>query len=422
MKSRTLPEWLCHWGYVMTWPFYAVGALYLVGPVLAWLLVALAALSAYLGPAIRRDLALAGPVPPIVWSWIAGMLVMLIALWAGHMNWNLGTGQTIKSTIGWAKGWALIPAFMVAGAVLQIGRDTLIRGQSIVGLCTLLLLPLFLAAPMIGLPPRLFVSPLQATGGPGPEYFSVYLYTIDPESFTPRWQFFAPWSPFAGLIGVTMAIFALEDRSRFWKTCGLTAAVAMILLSKSRMSFVGLAACILIPRLLPLIRYTWMWWVLTAAASALAIVGSSLATTMLDAVHKFKQARADSSRVRDTLQSIAFDRWQAEAVWFGHGTVTRGPHLVEYMPIGSHHTWYGLLYVKGLVGFLALLVPMALHLLATLIDAIRSSRGRLPFALMLNFLILTFGENLEIEVYLLWPALVMLGIHAREMAGDNLRR
>lgn len=415
MTSKTLPEWLCYWTYVLTWPLYALGALFLVGPVLAWLLVALAALSAYLGPAVREDLRLAGPIPPIVWGWIGGMLAMLLALWLGHMNWGLGLGQTLKSTIGWAKGWALIPAFMAAGAVLQIRREILIRSQSIVGLCTLLVLPILLIAPYAGLPGKLFTSPLQATGGPGPEYFTVYLYTIDPESYTPRWQFFAPWSPFAGLIGVTMAIFALEDRSRFWKICGIAAALAMIMLSKSRMSLVALAVCVVVPRLLPLIRHTWMWATLTAAASGLAIFGSALASSVLNAVQNFKQARADSSRVREALQRIAFERWQTEAIWFGHGTVTRGPHIVEYMPIGSHHTWYGLLFVKGLVGLVALMVPLVWHFLVTCMDAVRSSRGRLPFALILNFTILTFGENLEIEVYLLWPALILLGIHAREM-------
>jgi len=38
---------------------------------------------------------------------------------------------------------------------------------------------------------------------------------------------------------------------------------------------------------------------------------------------------------------------------------------------------------------------------------------------MLNFIILTFGENLEIEVYLLWPAFILIGIHAREMVSGK---
>ena len=415
MTHRNLPENLCFWTYVLTWPLYLVGALYLTAPVLAWVMLALIGLSAYLGPAIRTDLKLAGHVPPLVWCWIAGMLVMLFALWAGHYNWGLGLGPTIKSTIGWAKGWAMIALFILIGAVLQIRREVLIRGQNIVGLVTLILLPLFLVAPLIGFPSRVFVSPLQATGGPGPEFFSVYLYTLDPETATTRCQFYAPWSPFAGLIGVTMVIFALEDKKRFWMLCGLLAGCAMIYFSRSRMSFVSLAVCAIIPRMLPLARDTKVWFSMAGVVSSMAIFGSAMIDFVNNSIKGFKGARASSSRVRDTIQSIGYHRWHTEAFWFGHGTTERGPHLVEYMPIGSHHTWYGLLYVKGLVGFFALLVPMTWHLIVVVIDAIRSPRGRLPCALMLNFVILTFGENLEIEVYLLWPAYVLLGIHLREI-------
>ncbi|MDE2385084.1 MAG: O-antigen ligase domain-containing protein [Alphaproteobacteria bacterium] len=415
MTQRTLPENICFWAFVLTWPFYAIGALFLVGPILAWSLLALAGFAAYFGEAVRDDLRIAGPLPPLVLGWIIGMLAMLVVLWVGHMNWDLGLGQTIKSSVGWAKGWAMIAIFIWVGAVLQIRREVLVRSQNIVGLITLLLFPLMFVAPYIGLPSRLYVSPLQATGGPGPEYFSVYLFTIDPETMTPRWQFYAPWAPFAGLLGVTMAIFALEDEKKFWKYSGLLAGVLMIYFSKSRMSLVGLAACLIIPRLMPYLKYSKAWVVLAGLTSLFAVFGQTVLGLVSDAVEGFRAARMSSTRVRDTIQSIGYYRWQTEAPWFGHGTVERGPHIVEFMPIGSHHTWYALLFVKGIFGFFSFLIPMLWHLLAVALDAVRSPRGRLPLALLLNLLILTFGENIEIEVYLLWPAFVALGIHTREM-------
>jgi hypothetical protein len=114
--------------------------------------------------------------------------------------------------------------------------------------------------------------------------------------------------------------------------------------------------------------------------------------------------------VRATLGRIAVERWQHEAYWFGHGIVERGPHLVEYMPIGSHHTWYGLLYVKGLLGVIALAVPMALTMLATVLAATRGKTGELGLAMALTYLFYSFGENLEVLTYLAWPALVVIGI------------
>ncbi|ETX13018.1 membrane protein [Roseivivax halodurans JCM 10272] len=402
-----------------TWPFYFVGALYVVGPVLAWLLGALAVLSLYLGPAIRDDLRARGPVPPVVWCWFAGMFVMLVALWAGHVGWDLGLKQTIKSSVGWAKGWALLALFPLAGAVLPIRREILVRGQCIVGLWTLVLTPILFAAPYIGLPEKVFTSPLKVIGGPGPEYFSVFFFTWDPGSWTPRWQFYAPWSPFAALLGVLQVCFALEEKSIRWRSIGIAAGVTMILLSKSRMGLVGLVACTTGPRLMPLILRGWAWQAMAAAAASLAVVGTALAQAVKDGIGAFKGARADSTRVRETLQRIAGERWENEAYWFGHGTVQPGAHVVEYMPIGSHHTWWGLLFVKGLVGFMALLVPLAWQTLLALIDAARGPRGALPLSIVMTIVLLSFGENLEIEAYMLWPGLVTLGIHAAELHSER---
>ena len=415
MRNLTPPEALAFWTIAATWPFYMIGALYIIGPVIAWTLGGLAVLSLYLGPALRPDLRPACDIPPIVWAWIAGMFVMLLALWAGHIEQGLGLAQTIKSSIGWAKGWAMIALLILAGAVLPIRRGPLIRAQCVVAAMTLLVLPLMLVAPFIGLPEKIFVSPLKAAGGPGPEYFSVYLYTLDPSTWTPRWQFYAPWSPFAGLLGIVTIMMALEERRWHWLIVGVLAGLAMIVLSKSRMSLVGLVVCTVGPRMLPLVARAFAWQIGAAVMASMAIFGTALLQLVQDAIAAFKGARADSTRVRETLQRIAYDRWQSEAVVFGHGTVERGPHIVEYMPIGTHHTWFGLLFVKGLAGFFALLVPFVWQLWVTLEDAVRDPRrGRLPLGIMLALTILSFGENLEIEVYLLWPAFVILGIHARE--------
>ena len=423
MRPANAAEALVYRTQALTWPLYFVGALYIAGPVLAWSLAGLAALVLYLGPAVRANLRATGPIPPVVLGWFAGMSILLVDLWIGHLGWDLGLSQTIKSSVGWAKGWALLALFPLAGAVLPIRREILIRGQCVIGLWTLLLAPLLLAAPYVGLPELIFTSPLQAIGGPGPEYFSVYLFTYDPASWTPRWQFYAPWSPFAALLGVLMVLFALEERSMSWRAIGVAAGTLMILTSKSRMGLVGLVACTTVPRLMPMLLRSWTWYVTAGLTASLAILGSALGRAIGDGIAAFKGARADSTRVRETLQRIAHERWRDEAYWFGHGTIEPGPHIVEFMKIGSHHTWFGLLFVKGLVGVLALMGPMVWQTAVTLIDATRGPRGRLPMGIMMTIILLSFGENLEIEAYMLWPALILLGIHARETSdGPQTRR
>ena len=404
----TPPEAVLYRVLVLTWGFYLFGALYVVGPVLAALLATLAAVSLYLGPLLRPDLR-GCPPPPTVYLWIVCMIGMLVILWVGHMDYRLGTGKTIKSSIGWIKGWALFPLFLFIGAVFRIRARVIARAQCVLGLQTLILLPFLLAAPMLGLPEKLFVSPLKAVGGPGPEYFSVYLYTVDPADGSSRWQFWTPWSPFAGLTGVVMTLCAIEERDRFWRRCGLVAGLAIIVLCKSRMSLMGVVVGVAAPRLLPLVLRGWAWGAMAVLSTAMVVVGTLAVATLGELWEGFRAMRANSTRVRDTLQSIAKERWATEAPWFGHGSVEPGAHVTEHMLIGTHHTWFGLLFVKGAVGALMFAIPMVWTLLTLMRLCIVSPRGRLPLGLFLGMLLFSFGENLEVLVYMLWPALVVIG-------------
>jgi hypothetical protein len=134
---------------------------------------------------------------------------------------------------------------------------------------------------------------------------------------------------------------------------------------------------------------------------------------------QFAAARKDSSRVRAALGRIAVYRWQTEAPIWGHGIVENGPHMVEYMPIGSHHTWYGLLFVKGIVGFAALAVPMIYSLGDLLIKSQRNDTAKLGLTMLLVIFLYTFGENLEILAYLFWPGLIAIGMGFLERPNED---
>jgi O-antigen ligase len=58
------------------------------------------------------------------------------------------------------------------------------------------------------------------------------------------------------------------------------------------------------------------------------------------------------------LGRLALERWSEAPLW-GHGIVDpRGPAFTKFMPIGTHHTWFGILFEKGLVGLIALAIPL----------------------------------------------------------------
>ena len=400
----------------MTWPVYLVGGLYVLGPVLGVGLTGLLFLRTYVSGSALTSRAV--PSAPIgVWVWALGMLFMLVALEVAHAQERLGLGQTIKSTIGWAKGWALFALFPLIGACMNVRLETVLRGAGFVALGTLIVTPILVAAPALGLPEVLFVSPLKVVGGPGPEFFAVQLYSIEPTDGSSRWRFFTPWSPAAGLIGNMFLIFALAEPRKFWKTIGIAAALSMIVLSKSRLAMAG--ALFIWPTVMMLkeVRRPVLWFLAAAGLLALTPFIQLALYTLDNVLSSVKSMRADSTRVREVLGEIAIERWWTEAPLWGHGVVERGPHLVEYMPIGSHHTWYGLLFVKGAVGAIALMVPLAWSLVEfSVLTVIRSRAGQVALAMTILMVFYSIGENLEILAYLMWPGLLVMGIAMRELA------
>lgn len=410
---------------VWAWGFYAIGALYVVGPALAMLLIGKIVWRHYIAP-IRPETKPAR-VPAGVWVWITGMSTMLMALLIAHGEFRLGIPLALKSSIGWLKGWGLLALFPLAGATLRIRTAVVVRAMYWFSFQTLIVTPFLVAAALVHLPSRLFVSPLQIIGGPGPEFFSIYLYIVDPSNGALRWQFIAPWAPAAGMLGDLIFVLAWFESAQRKRYLMLFVAIMIAFMTKSRMA------------LLFLVVYPPTLWTLSrlsrpmllaggaVASTAIGIVANTVITAAQDAIAAFKGARADSTRVREALGRIAVDRWWDEAPVWGHGVVVRGSHHVEFMPIGSHHTWYGLLYVKGAVGAFALALPIVWTIVEMLLLAQVSALGRIGLSVCLMLIFYSFGENLEILAYLAWPALLLLGCafadaasrHDRpEVAGD----
>ncbi len=422
LRPANVPERLIWWSIVLTFPIWLVGGLYVVGSVLGWLLLACLIILLL----ARRD----NPeeyepitISPVILLWVVGMVVMEVALVIGHIDFNLGTALLIKSSIGWAKGWAALALYPLAGC-LPIRSRLIARAICVVGLHTLLITPLLLLTPHLGLPQVLYVSPLRAIGGPGNEFFDVPLYEVDGSTGDLRWRLFTPWGPALGFVGNVNFMISLLETNRRWRWAGMAGSVLMCLVCKSRLAQLCI---VLIPALIGLIARIRQPLVLISLgmASTLAGIMSPALIEMFDRFwSNFKTARAGSTRVRMALKRIAVERWQREAPLWGHGIVEPGPHLVEAMPIGSHHTWAGLLFVKGASGFLALAIPMAATLLTLLRRAADPAYrlGSTGLAMIVILLLYTFGENLEILVYLFWPGMVILGLALQESPHSDAAR
>jgi len=396
-----------------TFFFYLIGALYLVAPIVGWALLIM-----QLGRWSTTKPAIAQNSWWLIKLWVIGVLGLEVALIVGHLDFNLGFGKIVKSTIGWAKGWALLAVFIVLGFSLSIRYQVICRAACIVGLVAMLITPMLVFAFFVGLPGHLYVSPLKILGGAGPEFFTVILYEIDPFNGAPRWRFFAPWAPAVGLVANIYFIASWFEKDLKWRLIGLLGNAIMVLLAVSRM---GMIVMLIVPiAVWGLSRLTRPWiMIVTAFCLLFAVVFfEPFSQTLLALIEDIKGARADSTRVRAALGNIALYRWQSEAYWFGHGVVETGTHLVEFMPIGSHHNWYGLLFVKGMAGFLSFLIPFALTMGVLLIKAQYQVSARLALGMCLILTCFSISENIEALAYMTWPAWLLIGVGLRSAIED----
>ncbi len=412
LRPENLEERLIYWAVISTWGLWLLGAGFVAFPLLGWFLagIAMARRIGWLEP--PRNF-VARPSPVIVSAWLAGMALMLVALIIGQIDFGFPAAATFKSTLGWVKGWALFAIFPLAGAMTHIRPQILIRAMNILGLQTLLLTPILIIGALAQTPVSLYVSPLHWIVGSEAIFYDVGLYSTDDGVFGFRLRFFTPWAPAAAFFGVIAFVMALYDRHPVWRAIGVVAALVMCIFSLSRLALVAIPVVLIA-----------IWLVTNALRPAVLMtlaIGVALGLLFFDPIvdvaqeaqNAFTSARADSSRVRATIQRMGLHRWEVDAFWFGHGTVQPGPHLVEFMPIGSHHTWIGLLFVKGLVGFLAALLPLTWTSLELAARAQRDRIARCAFGCMAVVVLFSFGENIESLAYLVWPAFLLLGITAK---------
>lgn len=396
-----------------TFIFYLFGALYLVAPIIGWSLIVLLlsrwSTAAHFGRQNTRWLII---------LWIVCAALLELALVVGHINFDLSLAKVIKSSVGWAKGWALLSVFVVLGFCLDLRYQVICRAACIVGLIAIILTPFLILAYLLALPAHLYVSPLKIFGGAGAEFFTVILYEIDPGNNAPRWRFFAPWAPAVGFVANIYFLCAWFEKNNTWRAVGLIGNALMIGLAVSRM---GMIVLLIAPLAVwGLSRLTRPWVIITASLCLLvtALLFDPISHALFTLLDDIKSARADSTRVRAALANIALYRWQSEAFWFGHGVVESGSHLVEFMPIGSHHNWYGLLFVKGLFGLLSFLIPFVLTTGVLLVKAQYQVSSRLALGMCIVIGLFSLSENIEALAYMTWPAWLLIGIGLRSTLRD----
>lgn len=402
---------------LLTWVFWVTGVLLLVGPALGWYMLIRNAGGGFAGgDAASRP-------PAAAWlamgCWIAAMAGMILVIVISHVDFQLGVLLIVKSCVGLAKGWGLLVVFLCIGTMRTVRPAVIFRATNVLGLQTLLLSPVFLFAPALGLPPKLYVSVVNdLLGGGHTEFMTVALYYSESLESGLRWKLFSPWAPAAAFIGCLSLCMAYYDRHWLWRAIGIAANLLVCWMAQSRLSYITLPLLVAVAWGTPRVREAWIYFCIGLVGMLVLLNGDTLLKTLDDTVYAFNSARASSSRVRATLQSIALQRWWDEAPLFGHGNVEPGSHLTEFMAIGTHHAWNGLLFTRGLFGMLCIAIPLAVMFLLVLRHITRLSEARAALCALLVLLAYSFGDTLDVLAYLFWPMFLHLGwVVAQPTAG-----
>lgn len=415
IKPVNLPETLVWYYIIGTYVFYLLGGQYVFAPLLATVLVFLVCKQWwYQTP--KTPLSERIDLCPLTWIWIVAMLIMEVALIIGHLNFDLDLVQIVKSSLYWYKHWALFALFFVA-AYLKIRPKIIYRASCIFCFQSLVLVSLGSLAYLIHLPIFSYVSPLQALGGVD-LYYSVHLLYPEPaygEGF--RLHLFAPWAPALGLMGNIYFFLAYQETNQKWRWLGMLGAIAMIVMSVSRLAIICLLFVVLVQWSITNFFRTKVQVAVSSICFLMGIFLPKLIEWLEALKTSFHQMRPGSSKVRAALRRMTLDRWWNEAPVWGHGINTsRGPASLGFMPIGTHHTWYGVLYLHGLVGFCCFAIPFVLTIIDLLSQVKNSQTARVGFCLILVLLFCSFGDNLETLAYLYWQGLLIIGIAIKENA------
>ena len=410
LKPQNLPEKLIWYYIICTYPIYYLGGQYLLAPLLGYFLVL------YLFRQWWNQTALTPPeeqitIPFTVWLWIIGMLVIEIALIVGHLDFDLGLTKIISSSVNrWLRTWTLFPIFMLVGS-LKIRPQLIYRAVCILCIQSIFMV---LIASILRMPDVIYTSPLQIFGGG--EFYNVYVFGSLLDNGTEfRLLLFTPWAPALGLVANIYFFLAVREKDRKLRWLGMIGAVAMMIGSASRLSIICLPLVLFLTWFLLNISRPVIQLLTGLVAFGTGFLAPTIINVMQAAKEQFVKSRPGSSNVRSVLGRIALYRWQTEALVWGHGTIEgRGPRLAGYMPIGTHHTWFSVLYSYGLVGCLALAIPLLWSLAELTFKAQKSQLARVGLSIILVLVIFSLGEGLDGLTYIYWPSLVILGIAFQE--------
>lgn len=413
LKPRNLPEKLIWYYIVGTYAIYYIGGLYLFAPLLAIFLT---------GYLVRKWWNQSPDTPETekiyisipAWVWVICMGIIAIAVIVGGVEADLPASKIIFTLANrWFKTFVLMGLFPLIGH-LDIRPQLVYRAACIFCIQSLVLVSIFtVLSNLFDTSIYSYVSPLEKFGG-GSLYYEVKVFGAVIDVSEKRLQMIAPWPPALGLVGDIFFCLCLQEKKLNLKVLGMAGASALVISSVSRAAIVCLPLIPLLSWILSNFMKPWVMFLFSGSLLSTTLFISEIQERVNALTASIKEYRGGSTKARDLLKQLALDGWKESPIW-GHGTMTaNGPASVGYRGIGSHHTWYGVLYAYGIVAA----IPLAIAFLWSFFDLITKvgTHKSAAVGICILFVLIVFStvDNIDTLAYLYWPGLLTLGMCFKE--------
>jgi len=412
IKPQNLEEKIVWYTIIGTYGLYFLGLQYMGIPIIAWFLV-LYLVKKLWNQTEDTPVQEKITIPAGVWIWIVFMLVMEVSLIMSHIDLDLGVVKIVKSSMGWARTWALMALCPLIGC-LKIRPQLIYRAASILCLQSLAFSLVCLLWHILHIPHIPYVSPVGLISAKLGD--KVQLFILEDGGI--RLNLFTELANNLGLAGSVYFLLVRHESDKRLRLIATTSAVIMVVGSFSRLTIF----CVVIIPILTWILTNFTWPV-QIAAGVVSLLSGMFATPIIDLLktaydESIKDYRTASEQTRRKLKQIALYRWREYPFW-GHGIVEEhGPKITDGIPIGTHNQWPDILYVKGIIGCIAFLVPLVWSFMDLLLKAQKNTDAKAGLSIILLFFIAGIGADIELPAYNYWPGLVLIGIAFKQKVPD----
>ncbi|MEP0917149.1 O-antigen ligase family protein [Leptolyngbya sp. DQ-M1] len=417
MSPLSRSERVIYWTIILTPLWWLLGIQPLFYPALV---IGLLAIHFSLDHLIQKSL------PNYVWAWLAMSIAMLWTAALGIDDMGFDLMVAAAAVVTFAKSYFLIFACLALPFFNRLRVEIVTRAIAWMSAGYLVTISIQVAMLILNIGGDGYTPPL-ARLLPG-DKGSLRVMFADLAPFfgvpLPRTVLYTPDPPILGLCSLLCFLICLGERDQQLRRFALLGAVAGLTVSASRSAWICLPIALLVGACLEsgLFRQLSLWS-MTATLMGCSIFGLTIEELLRKPAEGFTQVRASSSQERAIVVRETLEAWQ-QSPWIGWGVIRGKAHLYEdvYITLGSFSTYAAVLYLNGIVGFIALIAAMLLTLFAAYATAIRGSANcKWAFAGLIALYIACNATPLSWMAVNLWFFFVWLGAVLCEAECQHVR-